>query len=83
MPKKRKKLRGEIKKVVRVPGEPEKVHVEVPQADELYRELRVVNEASDSESDESEGSGQQHFHQGEKVSVTIETDSDPNTPKTS
>lgn len=56
MPKKRKKLRGEIKKVVRVPGEPEKVHVEVPQADELYRELRVVNEASDSESDESEGS---------------------------
>lgn len=83
MPKKRKKLRGEIKKVVRVPGEPEKAHIEVPQADELYRELRVVNEASDRESDESDGNEQQRFHQGEKVNVTIETDSDPNTRKAS
>ena len=80
MPKKRKKLRGEIKKVIRQPGEPEKAQIEVPQADELYRELRVVNEASDSESETSEP---QRFHEGEKVNVTIETDSDPNTRKTS
>jgi predicted DNA-binding antitoxin AbrB/MazE fold protein len=78
MPKKRKKLRGEIKKVIRQPGEAERAQVEVPQADELYRELRIINEASDSESDAKEP---QRFREGEKVNVTIETDSDPNTRK--
>lgn len=41
----RKKLRGRVQKVFKpiVPLEPEKAQINVEEADELYREIRVEN----------------------------------------
>jgi hypothetical protein len=67
--RKRKKLRGTVEKVVKHYGEPEKAQIEIQEADPLYRELRVENEA------EPDGDGNKHrFEKSEDVDVIIESD---------
>lgn len=67
--RKQKKLRGTVEKVVKHYGEPEKAQIGIQEADPLYRELRVENEA------EPDGDGKkQGFEKGEDVDVIIESD---------
>lgn len=54
--RKRKKLRSTVEKVVRHCGEPEKAQIEIQDADPLYRELCVENEAELMEMAKSAGS---------------------------
>jgi hypothetical protein len=71
MAKKRKKLKGIVQKVIKPlrPGAPEKVQIDIPEADDLYREIRVENELSD------ENGGKARLKQGAEVDVLVEADS--------
>lgn len=73
MTKKRKKLRGTVQKVIKpvFPGESEKAEIEVHEADDLYREIRVENVLTDDHGNKG------RLHPGEKVEVTVEADSHP------
>ena len=70
MPKKRKKLRGSVQKVIkpRVPGQPEKAQIEVHDAEDLYREIRVENVLTDDEGKRDQ------LLPGEEVDVTLEAE---------
>ena len=56
MGKKRKKMRGTVEKIIKPvsPMEPEKAQITIPEANDLYREVRVENVVSD-ESGEKAG----------------------------
>jgi hypothetical protein len=71
MVKKRKKLQGTVKKVIKplVPTQPEKVQIDVHGADELYREIRVENELTDETGDKAK------LKPGAEVDVIVEADS--------
>jgi hypothetical protein len=71
MGRKRKKLKGTVQKVIKplIPGDPEKVQIEVNEADELYREIRVENELSDENGEKA------RLKQGAEVDVVVEADS--------
>ena len=71
MVKKRKKLQGTVKKVIKplLPTQPEKVQIDVHGADELYREIRVVNELTDEKGDKAK------LKPGAEVDVIVEADS--------
>jgi len=73
MTKKRKKLRGSVQKVIkpRVPGHPEKAQIEVHEAEDLYREIRVENVLTDDEGKRVQ------LQAGEEVDVTVEAETDP------
>jgi hypothetical protein len=47
--KKRKKLRGTVAKVIKSshPSQPDKAEIDIHEADDLYREIRVDNELTD------------------------------------
>jgi hypothetical protein len=49
MGKKRKKMRGTVEKIIKPvsPMEPEKAQITIPEADDLYREVRVENVVRD------------------------------------
>ncbi len=48
MSKKRKKLQGTVQKVIEPSlGQPEKAQIAIPEADDLYREIRIENEVTD------------------------------------
>ena len=49
MGKKRKKMRGTVEKIIKPvsPMEPEKAQITIPEADDLYREVRVENVVTD------------------------------------
>jgi hypothetical protein len=72
MTKKRKKLRGCVQKVINpiVPGLPEKAQIEVHEAEDLYREIRVENVLTDDKGNRA------RLRPGETVDVTVEADSD-------
>lgn len=72
MSKKRKKLRGTVEKVFKPvdPNQPEKAQIDVHDADDLYREIRVENVLTDDEGKEG------RLKPGEKVNLTIEKDGD-------
>jgi hypothetical protein len=76
--KKLKKLRGIVEKVIRptLPSEPEKAQIEIEEADELYREIRVENALTD------ENGEKVRLKPGAKVDVVVKADTDGTTKKT-
>ena len=62
MSKKKRKMRGTVQKVIKpaVPSEPEKAQINIEEADDLYREIRVENVVSNEKGDSAglkEGAG--------------------------
>jgi len=72
MGKKRKKLRGKVEKVIpsKHPTQPEKAQIELHDAEDLYREIRIENVLTD------EVGNKDRLKTGDDVDVTIEKDSD-------
>jgi hypothetical protein len=72
MGKKRKKLRGTVEKIIKpiVPGEPEKAQIDIEDADDLYREIRVENVVTDEKGEKA------RLKRGAQVEVVVEADSD-------
>lgn len=72
MTKKRKKLRGTVVKVVqpRTSGQIEKAEIEIHEAEDLYREIRVENELVDENGEKAS------LKPGAEVDVILEADSD-------
>jgi len=72
MGKKRKKLKGRVEKVLPPFGSHgvEKAQVEIHEADQLYREIRVENVLTD------EDGAKQKLKPGAEVEVILEADSD-------
>ncbi len=69
--KKRKKLRGRVQRAIQpIANEPEKAEIEVDEAEDLYREIRIENVVTD------ENGEQARLKPGAKVDVVVEADSD-------
>jgi hypothetical protein len=77
MGKKRRKMEGTVEKVIKpiVPSEPEKAQINIPEAEDLYREIRVDNVVTDTDG------GQAHLKPGAQVDVIVEVDSSATTKK--
>ena len=74
MSKQKRKMRGTVKKIINQGfAEPEKAEIAIPEADDLYREIRVENVVT------SEDGRQGRLKPGTDVDVTIETHSDGTT----
>lgn len=75
MRKRRKKMRATVQKVLKpaYSGEKEKAQLEIKEADDLYREIRVENTLTDETGKKSE------LEPGEEVDVVIEADTDADT----
>lgn len=71
MSRKRKKLQGIVQKVIKPasPSQPEKAQIDIPDADELYREIRIENIVSDDKGNEA------RLKPGAQVDVVVEADS--------
>lgn len=71
MGKKRKQLRGTVRKVIKPinPSEPEKVQIEIDNAEDLYREIRIENEMVDEKGEKA------RLKAGAEVDITLEADS--------
>jgi hypothetical protein len=69
--KKRKKLSGSVKKVIKpvIPTEPEKAEIDIREADPLYREIRIENVVSD------ESGNKASLKPGADVDIIVEADS--------
>jgi hypothetical protein len=78
MGKKRKKMPCTVEKIIKPvnPREPEKAQITIPEADDLYREVRVENVLTD-ESGEKAG-----LKPGAEVDVIVEADSSATMKKT-
>jgi hypothetical protein len=76
--KKRKKLHGTVRKIIKavVPGETDKAEIEIHEGDDLYREIRVENVVKDQESSE-----EARLKPGAEVDVIVEADSSATTKK--
>ena len=61
-------LPGTVEKIIKSPhpSDPEKAQIAVEGADELYKEIRIVNNLTDENGDEVS------LKQGAKVEVTVE-----------
>jgi len=61
-------LPGTVEKIIKSPhpSEPEKAQIAVEGADELYKEIRIVNNLTDQNGDKV------RLKQGAKVEVTVE-----------
>jgi hypothetical protein len=70
--KKRKKLHGSVKKIIRpvLPNEPEKAEIQIDEADDLYKEIRIENVVSDEKGEKGS------LKQGEDVDIVLEADPD-------
>lgn len=68
---------GTVKKIIKSPdpGMSEKAEVEVHEADELYREIRIDNELED------EHGKKVKFKEDAPVDITLEVDKDSTTEK--
>jgi hypothetical protein len=77
MGKKRRKMEGTVEKVIEpvVPSEPGKAQINIPEADDLYREIRVENVVTDTDGDQA------HLKPGAEVDVIVEADSSATTKK--
>lgn len=75
--KKRKKLHGFVKKVIKpiLPKEIEKAEIQIDEADDLYKELRIENIVMD------EKGQRDSLKQGEDVEIVVETDPDKSKQK--
>lgn len=71
MNRKRKKLRGTVEKVIKppTPSQPEKVQINIHDADDLYREIRIENVVTDEKGEKST------LKPGAEVDITVEADS--------
>jgi predicted DNA-binding antitoxin AbrB/MazE fold protein len=72
MTKKKKKLHGTVNKVIKPihSSEKEKAEIDIQQADDLYREIRVDNEFVDEKGKKAS------LKPGQEVDIVIEADSD-------
>ena len=72
MTRKRKKLRGTVAKVIKSPhpSQLEKAEIDIHDADDLYREIRVDNELVDEDGEKAA------LKPGAQVDVILEADSD-------
>lgn len=72
MSKNRKKMRGTVQKVIKpaVPTDPEKAEINIKEADQLYREIRVPNVLT------GENGEKRVLKPGAEVDVILEADSD-------
>lgn len=72
MSKKRKKLPATVHKIIKsaVPSQPDKAEIDIHDADDLYREIRVDNVVTDEKGEQAQ------LKQGAEVEVIIEADSD-------
>ena len=70
--KKRKKMRGTVKKVIKssYASGKEKVEIDIQNADDLYREIRVENELTDDRGEKAS------LKEGAEVDIVLEADSD-------
>jgi uncharacterized protein YfaS (alpha-2-macroglobulin family) len=71
MTMKRKKMHGRVAKVIRSasPNQPETAQIEITEAEELYREVRVENEFMDEHGEKAT------LRLGAEVNVIVEADS--------
>lgn len=71
MVKKRKKLRGVVERVIKPLStrQPEKAQIDIPEADDLYREIRIDNEVTDENGEKAQ------LKPGAEVDVIVEADS--------
>ena len=79
MKKKPKTIKhGTVKKIIKSPDPslPEKAEVEVHEAEELYKEIRIDNELED------ERGKKVKLKENAPVDVTVEADPDATTPRT-
>ena len=79
MSKKRKKLRGTVEKVLRskYANEPEKAEINIKEADDLYREIRVENTLTDEKGEK------RALKPGAEIDVFLEADTDATVKKES
>lgn len=70
--KKRKQLHGTVKKIVKPlhPSGKEKAEIDIREADDLYREIRVDNEFTDEKGEKAK------LKEGADVDVVLEADAD-------
>jgi hypothetical protein len=75
--RKKRKLQGRVKKVFKPvgPNEPEKAQITIPEADELYRDLRIENALKDKNGNTV------RLKSDAEVDVIIEADSNATTKK--
>jgi hypothetical protein len=71
MSRKRKKLQGTVQKVIKpaFPTEPEKAQIDIDDAEDLYREIRIENVVTDENGEKA------RLKPGAKVDVIVEADS--------
>ena len=71
MGKKRKRLRGTVQKIIKpiAGNQPEKAQIDLQDADDLYREIRIDNEVTD------EKGAKAQLKIGAEVDVIVEADS--------
>lgn len=71
MSKKRTKLTAHVRKIIGSNGRsmPEKAEIEIHDAEELYREIRIDNEVADENGDKAA------LKQGADIDVIVEADS--------
>jgi len=70
------KKTGTVQKIIKVhPEEPEKAEIEVNDAEELYREIRIDNELEDEHGEKV------RLKKGAHVDVIVEADKKDTTPK--
>jgi hypothetical protein len=71
MSRKRKKLQGTVQKVIKpaIPGEPEKAQIDIHDAEDLYREIRIENVVTDEKGEKA------RLKPGAEVDVIVEADS--------
>ena len=69
-------LPGKVEKIIDspVPSEPEKAHIDIEGADDLYKEIRIENKLTDEKGDEVQ------LKEGAEVDVTIEAEPEATTP---
>jgi uncharacterized protein YfaS (alpha-2-macroglobulin family) len=68
--------KGRVRRVIQspVPAVPEKAEIEIHDADDLYREIRIENELEDDKGKKVK------LKQGADVDVTVEADEKDTTP---
>ena len=71
MVKKQKKLHGIVRKIIKPvsPGQPEKAEINIEEAEDLYREIRIENVVTDEKGEKA------RLQPGKPVDVIVEAES--------
>jgi len=71
MTRKHKKMKGTVQKIIHAshPSTPDKAQIDIHEADDLYREIRVENVLTDEKGEKVQ------LKQGAEVDVIVEADS--------